>query len=66
VSSTIPARRFPPPWSVEEQAACFVVRDGNGHGELGLQTIAAITPFANLKGAEGQSKASQADRAKIR
>ena len=21
------ARRFPPPWSVEEQAACFVVRD---------------------------------------
>ena len=23
-------RRFPPPWSVEEQAACFVVRDSNG------------------------------------
>jgi hypothetical protein len=22
-------RRFPPPWSVEEQAACFVVRDDN-------------------------------------
>jgi len=21
------ARRFPPPWSVEEQQACFVVRD---------------------------------------
>jgi hypothetical protein len=21
------ARRFPPPWSVEEQEACFVVRD---------------------------------------
>ena len=20
-------RRFPPPWSVEEQAACFTVRD---------------------------------------
>jgi len=20
-------RRFPPPWSVEEQEACFVVRD---------------------------------------
>jgi hypothetical protein len=20
-------RRFPPPWSVDEQAACFVVRD---------------------------------------
>jgi hypothetical protein len=23
----MPARRFPPPWSVEEQPACFVVRD---------------------------------------
>jgi hypothetical protein len=26
----MPARRFPPPWAVEEQAACFVVRDQNG------------------------------------
>jgi len=24
------ARRFPPPWSVEEQSACFVVRDQKG------------------------------------
>ena len=24
------ARRFPPPWSVDEQDACFVVRDHNG------------------------------------
>jgi hypothetical protein len=24
------ARRFPPPWTVEEQDACFVVRDANG------------------------------------
>jgi hypothetical protein len=23
-------RRFPPPWSIEEQAACFIVRDHNG------------------------------------
>ena len=23
-------RRFPPPWSVEETAACFIVRDHNG------------------------------------
>jgi hypothetical protein len=23
-------RRFPSPWSVEEQSACFVVRDHNG------------------------------------
>ena len=26
----MPERRFPPPWSVEEQSACFVVRDHNG------------------------------------
>ena len=24
------ARRFPPPWFVEEESACFVVRDHNG------------------------------------
>jgi hypothetical protein len=24
------ARRFPPPWSVDELEACFVVRDSNG------------------------------------
>jgi hypothetical protein len=23
-------RRFPPPWFVEQQSACFVVRDHNG------------------------------------
>jgi hypothetical protein len=23
-------RRFPPPWTVEEQEACFIVRDHNG------------------------------------
>jgi hypothetical protein len=23
-------RRFPPPWSVEETDACFIVRDPNG------------------------------------
>jgi len=26
----MPERRFPPPWTVEEQPACFVVRDANG------------------------------------
>jgi hypothetical protein len=26
----MPARRFPPPWSVEEFNACFMVRDHNG------------------------------------
>jgi hypothetical protein len=30
VLRTTKARRFPPPWSVEEQPACFVVRDHNG------------------------------------
>jgi hypothetical protein len=26
----MPPRRFPPPWSVEETDACFVIRDANG------------------------------------
>jgi hypothetical protein len=26
----MPARRFPPPWTVEEQDACFVVVDRSG------------------------------------
>jgi hypothetical protein len=26
----MPARRFPPPWTIEELDACFVVRDRNG------------------------------------
>jgi hypothetical protein len=26
----MPERRFPPPWSVEETGACFIVRDHNG------------------------------------
>jgi hypothetical protein len=26
----MPARRFPPPWSVEELEACFVVSDHDG------------------------------------
>jgi hypothetical protein len=24
------SRRFPPPWSVDETDACFIVRDHNG------------------------------------
>jgi hypothetical protein len=24
------ARRFPPPWSVEDNGACFIVKDGAG------------------------------------
>jgi len=26
----LPAHRFPPPWTVQELDACFVVKDGNG------------------------------------
>ena len=30
LGQVIPSPRFPPPWSVEEQDACFVVRDHTG------------------------------------
>ena len=34
------ARRFPAPWSVEEQPACFVVRD---HNEQALAKLPGAT-----------------------
>jgi hypothetical protein len=27
---SLPARRFPPPWTAEETDACFIVRDASG------------------------------------
>jgi len=30
VTNTVTERRFPPPWSVEEQETCFAVSDHNG------------------------------------
>jgi hypothetical protein len=33
----MPSGRFPLPWSVEEQAACFVVRDHNGQQQAGAK-----------------------------
>jgi hypothetical protein len=29
-SPSMPRRRFPPPWTVDEQKVCFVVRDHDG------------------------------------
>jgi hypothetical protein len=26
----MPDRKFPPPWTIEDNGACFVVRDANG------------------------------------
>jgi hypothetical protein len=34
-------RRFPPPWSVEENDACFIVRDANGQ-EPGRRAAAKL------------------------
>ena len=46
-------RRFPPPWSVDEQEACFIVRDANGQAlayvyfeeEPGRRAQAPYGPF---------------------
>jgi hypothetical protein len=32
------SRRFPPPWSVEEQPLCFVVRDHNGQASAAARS----------------------------
>jgi hypothetical protein len=46
----MPERRFPPPWTVEELDACFVVREANGQAlsyvyfedEPGLRSAAKL------------------------
>ena len=49
--------RFPPPWSVEEQAACFVVRDQNG------QQLAYVY-FENEPGRKSAAKLLTKDEAR--
>ncbi len=29
-NGVMPPRRFPPPWTIEDNGACFIVRDHNG------------------------------------
>jgi hypothetical protein len=53
----MPARRFPPPWSVEEQAACFVVRDHNGQA-------LAYDYFENEPGRRSAAKLLERDEAR--
>jgi hypothetical protein len=53
----VSARRFPPPWSVEEQDACFVVRDRNG------QALAYVY-FENEPGRRSAAKLLARDEAR--
>jgi len=50
-------RRFPPPWSVEELDACFVVRDQNG------QQLAYVY-FENEPGRRSAAKLLTKDEAR--
>jgi len=49
-------RRFPPPWSVDELEACFVVKDGAG------QNLALNRPsyFVSERGAQLSKRGFQA------
>jgi hypothetical protein len=51
------ARRFPPPWSVEELDACFVVRDHDG------QTLAYVY-FEEEPGRRSAAKLLEQDEAR--
>jgi hypothetical protein len=39
-------RRFPPPWSVEELDACFVVTDNAGQKPVAIQFSVTPVTFA--------------------
>ena len=52
-TALMPARRFPPPWSIDELEACFVVKD-SAEQVLALQPHAAQeSPQAGTQGAFG-------------
>jgi hypothetical protein len=53
----VTSRRFPPPWTVEEQDACFVVRDHNG------QQLAYVY-FENEPGRRSAAKLLSQDEAR--
>jgi hypothetical protein len=53
----MPPRRFPPPWSVEEQSACYVVRD---HSRQQL----AYVYFENEPGRRSAAKLLTKDEAR--
>ena len=53
----MPARRFPPPLTVEQQPACFVVRDHNG------QAFAYVY-FENEPGRRSAAKLLERDEAR--
>jgi hypothetical protein len=53
----MPARRFPPPWSVDELEACFVVRDNSG------QALAYVY-FENEPGRRSAAKLLTKDEAR--
>jgi hypothetical protein len=49
-------RRFPPPWSIEESSACFIVRDGD------KQALAYVY-FENESGRRSSAKLLTRDEA---
>jgi hypothetical protein len=58
IAVIVPARRFPPPRSVEEQPACFVVRD---HGGQAL----AYVYFEDEPGRRSAAKLLTRDEARL-
>ena len=51
-------RRFPPPWSVEEQQACFVVRDHTTNLSAHLATSRVLDPLQCLVLSLGEGDAT--------
>ena len=44
----MPPRRFPPPWTLDEQHACFIVRNNDGQALLYFEEEPGRRSAANL------------------
>jgi hypothetical protein len=54
-----PSRRFPPPWSIEDIGACFLVKDATG------QKLAAVYYGAPIVGQAAHARRGAADRGEL-
>jgi hypothetical protein len=57
----LPARRFPPPWTVEELETCFVVKDG-ARAKAGVLSKSGVSNLGSPNNAQTFSYTASQER----